>query len=449
MIGDLEGPVARLDDAGRIITDDFTLEWGVLAEDRWRLAHDERLRRSRVDDTPVYEQWLRVPGGDVILRTGVVNDGVGRALVLEFDNASSSAVMVALAGHRASVSLQADTEMVLAAGEPWMQPARPAGGLAVGGDIWAAVAAEPGADPVVGDGSAALLIAVPHRQSVRVMVAVEGPMPTREQTPAEIAAGWRTVASRALDIELPDAELTEAWRRVICDLIVEAGSNDPLAAAEAAWWLDLAGMADEADRGRGVLVAAAENGELTSDAAVAGLRALAGRDLIVGKRSGIDQLADVLSAIAGEDLDAETLELTANALQPTDPRAAKHARRLAARVAKTEVVYRGPHSRVGRGAAAVLGSVVAGHMDGRRLQLLPMVAAEWLGQSIDVRGLATAVGSVSFSVRWHGDRPALLWERIGGSDTVELCCPGLDPEWSSTERNGEALLTATATPGAN
>ncbi|MBT5140973.1 MAG: hypothetical protein HOM37_18135, partial [Acidimicrobiaceae bacterium] len=52
MIGDLEGPVARLDDAGRIITDDFTLEWGVLAEDRWRLAHDERLRRSRVDDTP-------------------------------------------------------------------------------------------------------------------------------------------------------------------------------------------------------------------------------------------------------------------------------------------------------------------------------------------------------------------------------------------------------------
>ena len=78
MIGDLEGPVARLDDAGRIITDDFTLEWGVLAEDRWRLAHDERLRRSRVDDTPVYEQWLRVPGGDVILRTGVINDGVGR-----------------------------------------------------------------------------------------------------------------------------------------------------------------------------------------------------------------------------------------------------------------------------------------------------------------------------------------------------------------------------------
>jgi hypothetical protein len=77
------------------------------------------------------------------------------------------------------------------------------------------------------------------------------------------------------------------------------------------------------------------------------------------------------------------------------------------------------------------------------------VAAEWLGQSIDVRGLATAVGSVSFSVRWHGDRPALLWERIGGSDTVELRCPGLDPEWSSTERNGEALLTATATPGAN
>lgn len=448
MIGDLEGPVAHLDDAGRIIADHFTLEWGVLAEDRWRLAHDERLRRTRVDDTPVYEQWLRVPGGDAILRTGVINDGVGRALLLDFENASGSAVLIGLTGHRPGVTLQADVDLVLADGEPWMKPERSAGGLAVGNDIWAAVAAEPGVDPAVGDGAAALLIAVPHRQRVQVMVAVEGPIPNRDQTPEEIAAGWRTVARRALDIELPDADLTEAWRRVICDLIVEAGSQDPLAAAEAAWWLDLAGMPDEADRGRGVLVAAAEDGALTPAGAIAGIRALAGRDLIAGERSGIDQLADILAATADAELDAETLEMAAAALESTDPRGAKDARRLANRIAKTDALYRGPHTRVSRGAATVLGPLIAGHMRSDLVELLPVVAEEWLGQSIDIRGLATAAGQVSLSVRWHGDRPALLWERTGGPEDVEIRCRGLDADWSSTERSGEALLAAPATPSA-
>jgi len=447
MIGDLEGPVARLDDAGRIIAEPFTLEWGVRAEERWRLAHEERLRRGRVDDTPVYEQWLRVPGGDVIQRVGVVNDGAGRALVVEFENASASAVLIALAGHRPGATLQCDPSMLLAEGDPWMRPSRPAGALAVGDDVWTAVAGEPSADPVTGTDAAALLLPVPHRQTVQVTVAVEGPIPARDQTPVEIAAGWRTVADRVLSVEVPDADLTEAWRRIICDLIIEAGSDDPLAAAESAWWLDLAGMVDEADRGRGVLVAAVEDGVITVEAAIAGLRALAGRDLIGGERSGIDQLADVLVGYAGRELDPETLGVVADALAPTDARAAKDARRLAARLADADVTYRGPHSRVARGAATVLGSLVADHMNGRRLTLLPAVPEDWFGQSIDVRGLATAVGTVSFSVRWHGDRPALLWERDGGADDVEVRCPGLDPTWISAERSGEALLAAPLAPG--
>ncbi len=449
MIGDLEGPVARLDDAGRIITESFTLEWGALAEDRWRLAHDERLRRSRVDDTPVYEQWLRVPGGDVIQRVGVVNDGVGRALVVEFENASGSAVLVALAGHRADVALQADPDLVLADGEAWMRPSRPAGAVAVEDDIWSAIAAEPGPGPVAGANAAALLVPVPHRQTIQVTVAVEGPMPDRDQVPGEIAAGWRAVAGRALHIDLPDSDLTEAWRRVICDLIVEAGSDDPLTAAESAWWLDLAGMSEEADRGRATLVATAEDGELTAEAAVAGLRALAGRDLIVGERSGLDQLADVLAETAGRELDAETLMFAAAALESTDARAAKDARRLAARITESGLVYRGPHSRVARGAATVLAPLVADHMRQHRLDLLPAVPEEWFGQPVDVRGLATAAGTVSFSVRWHGDRPALLWERVGGVEDVEIRCPGLDPAWVTGDRNGEALLAAPIAPSAS
>jgi hypothetical protein len=40
-------------------------------------------------------------------------------------------------------------------------------------------------------------------------------------------------------------------------------------------------------------------------------------------------------------------------------------------------------------------------------------------------------------VRWHGDRPALLWSVPAGT---RISAPGLDPEWSSADPQGEALL---------
>jgi hypothetical protein len=63
---------------------------------------------------------------------------------------------------------------------------------------------------------------------------------------------------------------------------------------------------------------------------------------------------------------------------------------------------------------------------------------DWIGQPIDVRDAPTRRGAVSYSVRWHGDRPALLWEVPDG---VRVTAPGLDPTWSSSEPRGEALLT--------
>ena len=77
-----------------------------------------------------------------------------------------------------------------------------------------------------------------------------------------------------------------------------------------------------------------------------------------------------------------------------------------------------------------------------QIEMLPSVPETWFGQPIDVRGMVTGLGTLSFSVRWHGDRPAVLWERIGGPENATLTCRGLDPAWSSTERSGEALLAA-------
>ena len=52
-------------------------------------------------------------------------------------------------------------------------------------------------------------------------------------------------------------------------------------------------------------------------------------------------------------------------------------------------------------------------------------------------------------MRWHGDRPALLWELAPHDDRpVRLRASRLDPTWSSTDRAGEALLAPVALPAA-
>ncbi|MCB9389280.1 MAG: hypothetical protein H6512_06805 [Acidimicrobiia bacterium] len=53
-------------------------------------------------------------------------------------------------------------------------------------------------------------------------------------------------------------------------------------------------------------------------------------------------------------------------------------------------------------------------------------------------------GAVSWEVRWHGDRPALLWESAGVS-RLELRAPSLDPGWVAPTQSGEALLAQNAT----
>ncbi|MGD9754698.1 MAG: hypothetical protein AB7W59_27220 [Acidimicrobiia bacterium] len=81
------------------------------------------------------------------------------------------------------------------------------------------------------------------------------------------------------------------------------------------------------------------------------------------------------------------------------------------------------------------------------LLLLPGFGPAWRGRAVEVHGLPTAAGTLSFALRWHGERPALLWqvdERPGAS-SVRLRCPAIDPAFSSSERRGEALLAAPAT----
>ena len=52
---------------------------------------------------------------------------------------------------------------------------------------------------------------------------------------------------------------------------------------------------------------------------------------------------------------------------------------------------------------------------------------------------------MSYAIRWHGERPAVLWEQSG--PPVTLTAPAFDKDWSSADRAGEALWPAPPTRG--
>ena len=93
----------------------------------------------------------------------------------------------------------------------------------------------------------------------------------------------------------------------------------------------------------------------------------------------------------------------------------------------------------------------SGRLNGERgLALLTLLPDAWLGQGIEVHGAPTHSGQLSYAVRWHGERPALLWElksHDGVDGPVTITAPGLDASWSTTARSGEALLAAVPPPG--
>ena len=116
------------------------------------------------------------------------------------------------------------------------------------------------------------------------------------------------------------------------------------------------------------------------------------------------------------------------------------ARRRARRRAVSEDAWRAlravdPTHEPARFLSALRGVLV--HERGAEVELLPGFPPDWLGQPLEVSDLPLRAGRLSFAVRWHGARPALLWDAPAGT---ELRAPALDAAWSTRDHVGEALL---------
>lgn len=85
------------------------------------------------------------------------------------------------------------------------------------------------------------------------------------------------------------------------------------------------------------------------------------------------------------------------------------------------------------------------------LDLCPVFDPSWRGVPVEAHEVPTRHGTVSFAIRWHGKRPALLWELVSSEDEAPdlrpvLRIPGLDPNWASTELRGDTLLAEPPEP---
>jgi hypothetical protein len=494
---------ASVDPSGRVQLDgaSWSLDWWIGAEDRWHVPPDEPSVRQRlVGGAPVVETRVRVPSGDAVQRVYAARDPGGVAVVVvEIENDSKVPFAVALAvrpvgldgpGHVKSISAEGTEVRVdgqlalLAARAPGRRTA-----VAADGDVAQVVlsgAAQPEAAVAArcraGRAQAALVFPLAHTATVRVVLPLDGSVLDVAALPgaAQVASGWRAHAGRGTRIELPDRRLQDAVDSTLCHLLLRPHGLRVAAA------LDRFGFVDEAaaillgdpvaaastDEPGQALLAITAHWTLTRDRefaeravpVVASLVSSLGRggpapDLSLGAIAS-GAAANMLAAV-GEERAADDMRRAGAVMA-----AAKGVARPAPAPAGVDPLHGmlgtasptwtwvGPHDGhdLDVGAALLVGArgLLVGETEAAQpgLQMSPKVPSDWLGQGWEAHDVPTAHGRLSYAVRWHGERPALLWELTPWPDAgpVRLTAPGLDPSWSASETTGEALLSPVPLP---
>ena len=374
----------------RGLDDDEVLQWYIAAEDRWHRPNSEpAVRQQRLGGTPVIETRVRVPDGDAVQRVWAVPD-LGGLTVIEVENASTRPFAVAFSGPRVLTE-------------------RPPGDVAVQG---------------IDLPDSAIVLPVAHRSSIRVAIAHDparhptSTLPTLSPAMA-VVRGWTAVAHRASRLVLPDGALGDAVTAARADLLL--GGPVDAAVDPVGFVLDVAELCrlgDDADAWMPEIVEPIAAIARRADAEVE-LALRASERLAVS--AGDDRAAGDIARLR----DRRARDGLGVALEPSTPSSFSSVRR---------------GDSVGRFVAQIEQRVAD---EGR---LLPLgLPRRRLGSNFEVHGVPTGPrSSVGFAVRWHGERPAVLWEQQGPAR--ELTAPQVDPAWSSSASSGEALWAAPPEP---
>jgi len=378
------GAVQQWDDLG-------TLDWFIAADDRWYVPADEpTVRQSLVEGTPVVETRVRIPNGDAVMRVFAIADHGGLA-VIEVENDSPMPIAVAFAGVPV-LSLRPATDM-------------PIQGI----DLPADTVAFP-----VGH-RATITVAIAHDPTTAAAVARQ--LPATLATALQVSRGWLGAAERASRLLLPDTTMASCVVRDRCQLMLD-------------------GPPDPAKEPVDFLLAVSELVRMGS-VAEAWMP-----EIVDAVASLVDHRDDPL--LAGALDAAERVSRAAD-----EQRAVKDLRKIRPKLLATSGVDSGATSAT---AVLAMPTSIAGIRDIVALErsiangtdLFPAgVPAAWLGQNFEVYGVpAGPDAEVSFALRWHGERPAVLWECTG--QPITLTSSGAAPGWRTTERTGETLWPAPA-----
>jgi hypothetical protein len=243
-----------------------------------------------------------------------------------------------------------------------------------------------------------VMFPVGHQASIVVARSHCGVVGLPEGLPSadQVVRGWLAQTQRASRLHLPDASLTESLTSARCELLLNGPSPDSSA---------------------GIVLGAAELVRMGASPAI-----------------WVPEIATQLEVLgrAGTQIPAEVGEAAARVFH------AAGERRALADVRRLNVS--GPAGAAGPVPTQpelvpswVERQVVVA--DENAAELMPQsFPATWLGVDFEAHGLAIGLAStLSFAIRWHGDRPAVLWEVSGPPMRLT------SGDWATSEPSGEAL----------
>jgi hypothetical protein len=350
-----------------------TTDWFVAADDRWhRPQHETSTRQVTLFGTPVVETRVRIPGGDAVQRVYSVADA-GGLTIIEVTNESTLPIAVAFTGG-GLLSRRPPTST------------RPQG-IDLPAD--------------------AVIYPIGHQAVVSVARAHDGTpgmaLPETLASADQVGRGWLAQTQRASRMHLPDAALAEAATAARCELMLNGPGtpdDDPatilLGVAElvrlgdhpSTWVPDIAEQLERWAR------SGTQNTAAAVEAAARVLHA-------AGEHKALADLRRMILPLTVEGgFDGVFDDL------PTVP---------------------------GRVPCWVEGRLVVS--DEHAAQVMPHgFPPAWLGVDFEAHGLAIGLAStLSFAIRWHGDRPAVLWEVTGPP------MPLSHEAWTTGQLSGEAL----------
>ncbi len=263
----------------------------------------------------------------------------------------------------------------------------------------------------------AVIHPVGHHSTVRVAID-HGAGVRRERLPdvlpqpAQVARGWLAQVERASRLVLPEAALTERVVHERCELL-------------------LAGVSEAGDDPVGFLLGLGELGRL-------GVDVTEWVPELVTAAEGIGRRA----ARSGEvswDVDRALAAVSDALARCHEDRGVADVGELRRRLGdRTGVALAMPDGV--RAIAWLEDRLARPRFDGSCALLPGGFPAGWLGASFETYRLPAGNGRcLSYAVRWHGERPALLWE-VSGPPGLRLTGGGADPSWSTVEPRGDALL---------